>query len=283
MAISVHVDPANSEQLNAWDGDEGAFWAANPEQFDRAIAAHHGPFMEAAAIHSSDAVLDVGCGNGQTTRDAARAACSGSALGVDLSSQMLDYARHQAAAEGLTNVRFEQADAQVYPFPVQAFDVAISRTGVMFFSDPVAGLSNIGRALRLDGRLALLTWQPVLRQEWLPSVAGALAAGRDLPLPPTDPPSPFSLSEPDRVREILGQAGFRDVEVTGLEQPMHFGADADEACQFVLGLLGWMLHGLDEAGQARALEALRATVKAHEGAQGVTYGSATWITTARKS
>jgi SAM-dependent methyltransferase len=283
MAVGVHIHPANSEQLEAWDGDEGAYWAANPEQFDRSVAAHHGRFMEAAAIRLTDATLDVGCGNGQTTRDAARAAASGLALGVDLSSRMLDYARRQAAAEGLTNLRFEQADAQIHPFPAQAFDVAISRMGVMFFSDLVAGFKNIGRALRPGGRLALLTWQPLAGQEWLPSLAGALAAGRDLPLPSTNPPSPFSLSERDRVPEILRQAGFRDVELTGLEKPMNFGSDAGNAYQFVLGLLGWTLRGLDGAGQARAREALRATLSAHEGVDGVMYGSATWIITARKA
>jgi|SRR5579884_8800 ubiquinone/menaquinone biosynthesis C-methylase UbiE len=282
MAIGLQIDPGNREQLRAWDGDEGAYWADHAAQFDRSIGAYHGPFMEAAAIRSADHVLDVACGTGQTTRDAARAASAGSALGVDLSSRMIDYARRQAAAEGLSNARFEQADAQVHPFAALSFDVAISRTGVMFFSDPVAGLSNVGRALRPDGRLALLTWQPLHRQEWLPSLAGALAAGRDLPLPSTNPPSPFSFSEPDAVRNMLGQAGFRDVELGGFEESMHFGANAEGAYQFVLGLMGWMLQGLDEARRAQALEALRAVLTAHEGPEGVTFGSAAWLITARK-
>jgi SAM-dependent methyltransferase len=282
MAATVHVDPGNREQLQAWDGNEGAYWAANPDEFDRALVAHHTPFMEAAAIAPTDAVLDAGCGTGQTTREAARAAASGSALGVDLSSRMLEHARRRAAAEGLSNVRFEQGDAQVYPFAAEAFDAAISRTGVMFFSNPVAGLTNIARSLKPDGRLALLTWQPALRQEWLGCLAGALAAGRDLPLPSSDPPSPFSFSEPDRVRDILRQAGFRDVQLTSLEKPMHFGPDAEAAFHFVLGLLGWILQGLDEAGQARARDALRATVEAHDGPDGVTYSSASWLIAARR-
>ena len=93
-------------------------------------------------------MLDVGCGTGQTTRDAARAASAGSALGVDLSSRMLDYARHRAAEEGVTNVTFAQADAQIHPFEPGAYDVAISRTAAMFFGDHVAAFRNIGRALR---------------------------------------------------------------------------------------------------------------------------------------
>jgi hypothetical protein len=91
------------------------------------------------------------------------------------------------------------------------------------------------------------------------------------------------MSEPNGVRDILQQAGFRDAQLTGLEQPMHFGATAEDAYRFVLGLLGWMLQALDEPGHQRALDALRASVRAHETAEGVTYGSATWIVTARKA
>ena len=73
---------------------------------------------------------------------------SGSALGVDLSAPMLDHARRVAEAEGLTNVSFLQADAQIHPFEPASFDVAVCRTSAMFFADPVAALANIGRALR---------------------------------------------------------------------------------------------------------------------------------------
>ena len=135
-------------------------------------------------------MLDVGCGTGQTTRDAARAASAGSALGVDLSSRMLDHARRRATEEGVTNVTFAQADAQIHPFEPGAYDVAISRTAAMFFGDHVAAFSNIGRALRSGGRLVLVTWQPLPGNEWIREISGALAAGRDLPAPPPDAPAP---------------------------------------------------------------------------------------------
>src|SRR5688572_25991891 len=132
---AVRIDPANAEQLRAWDGDEGAYWAANADRYDRAVAAHHGSFLAAAAIGRVDRVLDVGCGTGQLTGDAARAAPAGAALGVDLSSAMLDVGRRRAAAAGLPNVAFEQVDAQVHPFDPASFDVVVSRTGAMFFGD----------------------------------------------------------------------------------------------------------------------------------------------------
>lgn len=279
-AETVPVDPANAEQLAAWNGTEGAYWAEHAEYFDRAIAGHDRPFQEAAAIQPTDRVLDVGCGSGQNTRDAARVARSGSALGVDLSAAMLDHARRVAEAEGLTNALFLQADAQIHPFEPASFDVAICRTSAMFFADLIAALANIGRALRPDGRLVLLTWQPLAGNEWLEKIAGAFAAGREPRIPPPGI-GPFALSEPDRIRVVLDKAGYRDVQVVGNEAPIYLGADAADAYQFILGLNGWMLDGLDETGRAVALDALRATTDAHQTAHGVTFASATWITTAR--
>src|SRR3954451_24345344 len=85
-AMQIRVDPSNTEQARAWDGTEGAYWAAHAYRFDRSLAGYHGIFLDAAELTPDDHVLDIGCGAGQTTRDAARRATSGSALGVDLSA-----------------------------------------------------------------------------------------------------------------------------------------------------------------------------------------------------
>jgi SAM-dependent methyltransferase len=233
--------------------------------------------MATAAIGERDHVLDVGCGTGQTTRDAAHAATAGSALGVDLSSRMLDHARRRATEEGVTNATFAQADAQIHPFEPGSYDVAISRTAAMFFGDHVAAFTNIGRALRPGGRLVLVTWQPLPGNEWIREISMALAAGRDLPAPPSDA-GPFALSDPDRVRTLLTSAGFADIEFEGTTSGMWFGNDADDAHRFVLGLMGWMLEGLDDAGRARASDALHTTMAAHETPDGVLFESAAWIT-----
>src|SRR6266511_834515 len=278
----MSVDPSNLEQARAWDGDEGAYWTDNAERFDRSVAAYHGPFMAAAAIEGSEVVLDIGCGTGQTTRAAARTAARGFALGVDLSARMIDYARQAAAHETIANVAFEQADAQVHPFDSESFDVAISRAGAMFFGNPMAGFINVARALRSGGRLVLLTWQGPGPNEWIRELSGALAAGRDLQLPPPEASGPFALSDSDRVRNILTGAGFADIELEAHSESMWFGDGADDAFGFVLGLMGWKLHGLDDQERTRALDNLRRTLAAHDTGHGVLYDSATWITRARR-
>jgi SAM-dependent methyltransferase len=196
---------------------------------------------------------------------------------------MLEYARARAIAEGVTNASFEQVDAQIHHFAPASFDIAISRTGAMFFSDLTVAFTNIGRALTPGGRLALTTWQAMPANEWVLEIVGALAAGRDMPAPPPDAPGPFSLSNPDRVRTILTAAGFTNIELEGVTARMWFGADTDDAHRFVLGLMGWMLRGLDDSGRADAVGRLRATIAAHENVDGVVFDSAAWIIRATRA
>jgi SAM-dependent methyltransferase len=285
MTNAIRVHPTNADALRSWDGVDGAYWAANETFFDNSFQRYGDRFLRACAIAPSDRVLDIGCGNGQTTCDAARAAAPGEAVGVDLSSAMLARARERASQEGLANVRFVQADAQVQDFGAGTYDVAISRTGTMFFGDAFAGFTNIGRALRPGGRLVMLVWRTFAENHWVRDLTAALAAGRDLPSPPPDAPGPFSLADPDRTRSVLLAAGFGDIAFDGLDAPMYFGATAEEAYRFVRGLsfTDWMLQGLDDAARSGALDALRATIDAHDTGEGVLYPSAVWIVSARRT
>ena len=274
---------ANTEMAKAWDGDEGEHWTEHADRYESVGPAFWTALTAAVPVRTDDDVLDVGCGTGRSTREAARLASNGSALGVDLSRRMLERARASAAAEGLTNVRFEQADAQVHPFDAAAFDLVVSSFGAMFFADPVAAFANLHRSLRPEGRLGLLAWQELAANEWLTAVRGALAAGRDLPTPPAGAPGPFGLADAERTGEVLRAAGFTDVAVEGLHAPMRFGSDVDDAFAFMrtLGITRGLLHDLDDATAAAALDALRRTLDEHETADGVVFDGAAWVVTAR--
>ncbi|WP_203587848.1 class I SAM-dependent methyltransferase [Actinospica acidiphila] len=135
------ANTANTHQYEAWNGYEGRHWADHQARYDALNDGVNGPLLEAAALGSTDTVLDISCGNGSVTRLAARHARR--AVGIDLSAPMLERARATAEAEGLPHVTHVQGDAQVHAFERATFDVAVSRYGVMFFADPVAAFRNI--------------------------------------------------------------------------------------------------------------------------------------------
>jgi SAM-dependent methyltransferase len=269
----------NVEQARAWNGDEGASWTRNEEHLNASTRRHTARLFETVLVAADDTVLDIGCGCGETTREAARRAASGSALGIDLSERMIERARERSRAAGITNVSFEQADAQVHPFPPANFSLAISRFGAMFFEDPVVAFSNIRRALRAGGRLGLLAWRELGRNDWLLAIRSALAVGRDLPAPLAGTPGPFGLADADAVQHILTEAGFVDIDLTDIDEPVQLGIDAVDGFGFVstLSITMGMLHGLDDETKGRALDELRATLAANETDDGVLLGSRAWL------
>ncbi|MEH0841543.1 class I SAM-dependent methyltransferase [Micromonospora sp. CPCC 205711] len=272
----------NDHQAAAWNGYEGRHWATHQDRYDAVNSGFNAPLLDAVA--PGDRVLDVGCGNGQLTRLAARRAGAGHAVGIDLSAPMLDRARASATAERVSNVHFVQGDAQVHPFPPGSFDVALSRFGVMFFADPVAAFRGIGRALRPGGRLAFVCLDDIRRGD-LGSVLAALAA--ELPPAGTDgtgAAEPLSLADPAVVREILAAAGFAEVDILGYEAPQLWGRDAADAGGFLAdwGPVRHRLDPLDPATVNRARAALVAAMRPFARPDGVRLRGTAWLVTAHR-
>jgi SAM-dependent methyltransferase len=278
------IEIVNTQQAAAWDGHEGDVWTEQADRYDRASRRIWQRFMAAQLVDSADRVLDIGCGTGGPTRDVARVASHGTVMGIDLSTQMLNEARKRSADEGLDNVTFVHGDAQVFRFERATFDIAMSNFGAMFFGDPIAAFTNIGGAVRAGGTLALLAWRTLQENDWLMSLRSALAVGRELPMPPPDAPTPFALADPQRVREILGAAGFDDIELKPIDELIDLGDDASDALEFAatMGIVEGLTDGLDAATRATAMSNLAELFAAREAADGVLLASAAWLITARK-
>ena len=253
--------------------------------YDAELRRHDRVLREAWGVQLHDHVLDIGCGSGQTTRQAARAARAGSALGVDISAPAIERARALARADGLRNAAFEHASAQVHRFPRERFDLAVSRFGTMFFDAPVAAFANIRRALRPDGRLVMMVWQSHERNAWDVAIRRALARSGGPVAVASAGPDPFSLAEPPTVKRILGAAGFTDIAFTDVHEPVYYGPDVAAALDWVRGFTctGEALRRLDAAAAARTLGRLREMLSARLSDDGVWFDSRAWIVTARRS
>lgn len=253
--------------------------------YDDELRLHDEVLRRACDIQLRDHVLDIGCGTGHTTRQAARTASMGSALGVDVSAPAIERARELAQADQLSNVVFERGDAQVYRFPPGRFDVVISRFGTMFFNDPAAAFTNIRQALRPHGRLVMMVWQAHDRNEWDIVIRQSLGEPHT---PAAFHPAgldPFSLADPPTVTRILETAGFADVAFSDVREPVFYGPDVDTALNWVRGFISTSqaVEQLEPADAARAIGRLRTAIAAHLRDDGVWFNSRAWIVTARRS
>lgn len=272
---------ANRDQTAAWNGPEGAHWARISE---RRVA--HADLTEqvlhGAAIQPPDRILDVGCGIGDMTLDAARLAPHGSATGIDLSEVMVERARTAAESAAVPNARFIVGDAQVHGFAAGSFDVVVSHFGAMFFDDPLAGFVNLANALRPGGRLAFVCPQPMDRCDWYREPLAALLGG-----PPTEASAPsrmFSLGDRSRVEWLLHAAGFDSVHHRPISTRLWFGPDAATAADFYLGSgpVRAILERTPALSETIATERLEAVMARHVGADGVRIPGDHWLVTAER-
>lgn len=276
----------NAAQIEYWNCLSGPKWVALGDRIDAQIEPLGRAVMDRAAVRPGQRILDVGCGCGQTTLELAeRVGPKGRVVGVDVSAVMLEHARERAARAGAGNVHFLEADAQTHSFEPGGFDLVYSRFGLMFFEDPKAAFVNLGRTLRRDGRLAFVCWQPLARNPWIRVPLEAVARHVEIP-PPSDPhaPGPFAFADAERVRALLEAAGFRGIQVEGLERELAVGGggDLEATVEFLLqiGPAGAALREAPPPVRARAAEAVREALVPYAG-EGVRIPSAAWIFSAR--
>jgi SAM-dependent methyltransferase len=274
---------ANREAFEAWNGESGERWIVDPDRRDAFAAPVADALLRAADLQPGEVVLDVGCGCGATTLEAARVVGpDGAAHGIDLSELMLEVARRRLEASALTNVTFTMADAQTHPLDADAHDIVISRFGTMFFDEPVTAFANLAAGLRPGGRLCIASWQPLVANDWL--MVPGIALLRYATFPDTSSgPGMFAQSEPDQVRATLERAGYRDIDVKELDVTLRLGDDPRDARDHLAGTgIGRaVLDTIDEAHRAEALDAVAAVLRHHVSDDGVRLGGGILITTAK--
>ena len=258
---------ANTEQAEFWSQMAPA-WLELEDRMDETSAVPGELAMDRLHLRPGQRVVDLGCGGGRTTLElASRVGPGGGVVGVDISAGVLARGRERAAQAGAGNVEFVHADVQVHDLGEARFDAAYSRFGVMFFADLVAAFANVRRSLRPGGVLSFVCWQGLSDNEWMliPGAAVASVLGVVPPMPDPGEPGPFSLSDPGRVRAVLGAAGFGSVAVAPhADQIVISGDRIPEVASTRLrtGRVRVMLQDADERTRGRALTAIEQAMRA---------------------
>ena len=212
------TDTSNADQKEFWSHTAGPKWLAHQAALDMLMQPVLDAVLARAGLTFGDAVLDIGCGTGASTLQAADlVGPSGHVLGADISDPMLARARERAA--GRDTVRFLNADAATHDFE-DRFDHLISRFGVMFFDDPVGAFANMARALKPGAWMTFASWGQIPANPFF-TLPARVARGILGAPPKVDPdqPGPFAFRDPERVIDILVRAGLTQArcEVVNLD------------------------------------------------------------------
>ncbi len=268
--------PTQKEYWNSQVGDE---WVRHADAIDGMLAGVTAAALAALQLRLGERALDIGCGGGATTQQAAElVGAGGRVVGVDISRPMLELARRRA--EGRNTITFIEADAGAGAIPGAPFDAAFSRFGVMFFEEPVAAFANIRGAMKPGGRLAFACWRPFKENLWSAEPLGALTPLLKEPLKPADPnaPGPFALADADKTRRVLDEAGWREINIAPWDGPVVIGANAREAAAYLLKI-GPCARAISEQDldPAAAERLLVQFFQPREAPEGVALPAACWI------
>ena len=251
------------------------------------LTLHSAKVFPSLAVRAGDAVVDAGCGFGDTAMQLARlVGPKGSVLAVDCCDGFLEYGRRDAKAAGIDNITFLEADVQTYPFaPVH--DFCFSRFGTQFFENPVAGLRNMRKSLKPGGTMTMIVWREINDNPWLgfakevvlqylpPPGENALTCG----------PGPFSMADTGVVTKQLEIAGYKDIRFEQIDAQVFVGKDLDDAVAFQLaiGPAGEVYREAGAFAEQRHDEiakALRAELARYQQPDGVMMDSSSWKVTA---
>jgi SAM-dependent methyltransferase len=280
------TDKVTTEPGEHWPREATELYLREADRIEAMNGAFGEAMLDAVRLEPGERVLDVGCGYGTTTLEAARrVAPGGTAVGIDITAPLLDLARQRAVAAGLDNVEFLEADAQVHPFQEGAFDAVISRFGIMFFEDPEAAFSNLGRAVRPGGRLVVVCPNDPLQSEWVAVAFAAAAPHVGLPdLGPPGAPGPFAFAEGNRLERTIRAGGFIDVTLEAITRPIRIGEDVEDVAAFITSLpeSKALFYGKPHEKVTAAVDALREGFAPHAGPAGVVVNNTAWLASARR-
>ena len=253
-----------------WDAVAGAWERWNPT-----LTAWLGPVTDAmlgmARPRTGDKIVDVAAGAGEPGLTAAeRVGPTGSVLATDISANILAFAERAARERGVHNLATQVMDAERLELETDAFDIALSRLGIIFCPDRRQALAEMRRVLRPGGRAVVAGFTTPDQNRFFAIPIGVIRRRLQLPPPAPDRPGPFSLGRSGVMAEMLRQAGFEDVATTITSTALRLPSAA-ECVRFqreAFGALSQMLADASDAERAEAWAEIEQELGRLEGSEG---------------
>ena len=277
------VTPLITDPAENWAGEMAARWLAHIKTFEGMIAPIGTALMNRASLTAGQRVLDVGCGGGVTTLAAGCAVGPlGTALGLDISPDLIARARQRAERAGMSNVSFRCADAAGEQPEGRVFDRVISRFGSMFFAEPYAAFRNLHGAIHPGGRFDLAVWAAPRENLWMSAMVAVVRDHIDLPRSEPRAPGPFAFEDPDYLRDVLETSGFRDMTLEAWSADVPFagpGATCADAVAFALDGMAFRdkVAALTKPERAKLSQALGALYDKHATPDGIMMPAKAWL------
>jgi ubiquinone/menaquinone biosynthesis C-methylase UbiE len=156
-------------------------------------------------------ILDIAAGTGEPGLTIANMLYGGKVTITDLSEDMLEIAKENAAKRGISNIETIACDVCELPFADNSFDAISCRFGFMFFPDMQLAASEMYRVLKPAGRIATSVWNGPEKNFWVTVTMGTINKNMELPPPPPGAPGMFRCAKPGLMREIFDKAGFKNM------------------------------------------------------------------------
>lgn len=281
---TISFDQRNAEQIDFWNGPAGRRWVSRQEDQDILLRPITSRALERASVQPGARIVDIGCGCGGTTIELGKlVGPEGRVLGIDVSAPMLARAAERLPP-GLP-VEFLRADATTHSFPLADFDLLFSRLGVMFFAEPARSFANLRTALRPGGRLVFVCFRTPRENPWM-MIPLQAAYEHVPPLPKVGPenPGPFAFASAERVRGILGEAGFSSIGLEPVDLDLDIaggrGLDAAVVSALEIGPTSRAIEGQPAEIRNTVVESIRRVLAPHQRGSSVPLGGAIWLVTA---
>lgn len=231
-------------------------------------------------------ILDIASGTGEPALTLApRVSADGTVTATDVIPEMVAIAAENAAAQGIANMRFAEADAGALPFPDASFDRVTCRFGVMYFPDVLGALREVRRVLRPGGRAVFAVWGPLEQIDYLTSTLSVLLRDHPSPPPAPDPdaPHPLKFARAGTLSTALHAAGFVDVREETRIVPLPWPGTPEEFLGYIrsdMVTFDTLLLQIPPARQGAALDEVFTSIRQYDDGECVQFNAAIVVASA---